>query len=74
MTIDYGILAASARLELSIIGAMASKNSEHGFALDPRGKAVKIQGASVLPTRNPRRLPRSSELFQKRPAERSSCG
>ena len=35
------------------------KKFDQGFALDPRGKEVKIQGVSVLPTRKPRSLIRS---------------
>ena len=41
------------RLELSIIEAMPPKKLDQGFAPDPRGKEVEIQGVSVLPTRNP---------------------
>ena len=50
------------------------KKFDQGFALDPRGKEVKIQGVSVLPTRKPKWLPRSSVVYPTRPAERRNCG
>jgi hypothetical protein len=37
-------------LELSVIGARGSKNCDQGFALDPRGKEVKIKDLTFWPT------------------------
>lgn len=68
-------IAAPVRLELSVTGAIASKNSGQGFALDPRGKEVKFQGVtSVLPTRKPRLLPRRPAVNQLRSAVRRLRG
>jgi hypothetical protein len=37
---------------------------DQGFALDPRGKEVKIQGVSVLPTRKPKLMIRKPAVTQ----------
>jgi hypothetical protein len=57
-----------------LVGHDLVQKSVQGYALDPRGKEVKVQGVSVLPTRNPRPLPRLSEEFPLRSAERRSRG
>ena len=59
--------------QLSVIGAGAQK-MRPGFALDPRGKEVKIQGVSVLPTRKPRLISWKSRGTLARTAERRSVG
>ena len=59
--------------QLSVIGAGAQK-MRPGFALDPRGKEVKIQGVSVLPTRKPRWLYRLPVVTPPRLAERRNRG
>jgi hypothetical protein len=50
------------------------KVSDKGFALAPRGKEVKIQGVSVLPTRKPRLLFLITVVSQRRLAERRLSG
>jgi hypothetical protein len=40
------------------------KDSGQDFALNPRGKDVKLQGVSVLPTRKPRPLYRKTVEYQ----------
>ena len=76
-------IAVPVRLELSVIFAIAAKNSGQGFApgsspgqaLDPRGKEVKVQGVtSVLPTRKPRKRLRLTVEYQLRLAERRNRG
>jgi hypothetical protein len=42
----YNAIAAPVRLELSTIGTLHSIKLVQGFALDPRGKEVKVQGGS----------------------------
>jgi hypothetical protein len=39
-------IAARVRFELSVIGTRTSKNYDRGFALDPRGKEITIQGVT----------------------------
>lgn len=62
------------RFELSVIPEQCLKKLDEGFALDPRGKEVKIQGLSVRPTRKPKPLPRKSVVPPLRLAERRSSG